>query len=73
MERDRIAAGGAIDTADPANPITVDFNKLHNRSEFVEEAILCSAATRTVAGGNQRARSAASALVRSISAAKACF
>jgi hypothetical protein len=37
MERDRIAAGGAIDTTD-AN--TVDFNKLHNRSEHVEEAIL---------------------------------
>ena len=40
MERDRIAAGGAIDTADATNPLTVDFNKLHNRSEFVEEAIL---------------------------------
>jgi Domain of unknown function (DUF4149) len=40
MERDRIAAGGAIDTHDPANAITVHFNKLHNRSEYVEEAIL---------------------------------
>jgi hypothetical protein len=40
MERDRIAAGGAIDTADATNPLTVDFNKLHNRSEHVEEAIL---------------------------------
>lgn len=40
MERDRNAAGGAIDTADPANSVTADFNKLHNRSEFVEEFIL---------------------------------
>ena len=40
MERERIAAGGAIDTADATNPLTVDFNKLHNRSEHVEEAIL---------------------------------
>ncbi len=40
MERDRIAAGGAIDTTDAANPTTVHFNKLHNRSEHVEEAIL---------------------------------
>lgn len=40
MERDRAAAGGAIDTADSTNPTTVHFNKLHNRSEHVEEAIL---------------------------------
>jgi len=40
MERDRIAAGGAIDTTDTASPITIHFNKLHNRSEFVEETIL---------------------------------
>jgi hypothetical protein len=40
MERDRIAAGGAIDVADPANRTTAHFNKLHNRSEHVEEAIL---------------------------------
>jgi len=40
MERDRIAAGGAIDAADSANPITAHFNKLHNRSEFVEQAVL---------------------------------
>ncbi|MFP5204833.1 MAG: DUF4149 domain-containing protein [Acidobacteriota bacterium] len=39
MERDRIAAGGAIDTADTANPNVTDFNRLHNRSESVEEAI----------------------------------
>jgi hypothetical protein len=40
MERDRIAAGGAIDAADLANPSRVHFEKLHNRSEHAEEAIL---------------------------------
>jgi hypothetical protein len=40
MERDRIAAGGAIDTTDTTSPYTQDFNKLHNRSTFVEEAVL---------------------------------
>ncbi len=40
MERDRIAAGGAIDTSDPSNSYTSDFNKLHNRSETVEMVIL---------------------------------
>ena len=40
MERDRIAAGGAINTLDASNPNTVHFNQLHNRSEHVEEAIL---------------------------------
>ncbi len=40
MERDRKAAGGAIDTTDITNPTTAHFNKLHNRSVFVEETIL---------------------------------
>jgi hypothetical protein len=40
MERDRIAAGGAIDASDSANQITLHFNRLHGRSEHVEEAIL---------------------------------
>ena len=40
MERDRMAAGGEIDTSDLANPTTVHFNKLHNRSERVEGVIL---------------------------------
>ncbi len=39
MERDRIAAGGAIDAADASNPNVADFNRLHNRSELVEEVI----------------------------------
>jgi len=40
MERDRVAAGGAINTLDPSNPFTADFNRLHRRSEYVEEAVL---------------------------------
>jgi Domain of unknown function (DUF4149) len=40
MERDRAAAGGAIDTADSTNPTTIHFNMLHNRSVRVEAAIL---------------------------------
>lgn len=40
MERDRMAAGGAIDTRDTGNPQTVDFNRLHNRSTLVEETVL---------------------------------
>lgn len=40
MERDRIAAGGAIDVQDRANPAVADFNRLHDRSEHVEMAIL---------------------------------
>jgi hypothetical protein len=40
MERDRVAAGGAIDTADAADPNTADFNRLHNRSTHVEVAVI---------------------------------
>jgi len=40
MERDRIAAGGAIDTTDVANPNTADFNRLHNRSTDVEGGVV---------------------------------
>ena len=40
MERDRIVAGGAIDAVSADNPSRIHFNKLHNRSEHVEEAIL---------------------------------
>ncbi|HEX8811468.1 MAG TPA: DUF4149 domain-containing protein [Terracidiphilus sp.] len=40
MERDRIAAGGAIDTADNSSPQTIHFNKLHRRSTLVEEMVL---------------------------------
>ena len=51
MERDRIAAGGAIDAADTASPVTAHFNKLHHRSELVEEAILLHGAGDSGAGG----------------------
>jgi hypothetical protein len=40
MERDRVAAGGDINAADESNPSRIHFNKLHVRSERVEEAIL---------------------------------
>jgi hypothetical protein len=40
MDRDRRAAGGAIDTTDVANPTTIHFNRLHQRSVFVEESVL---------------------------------
>jgi hypothetical protein len=40
MGRDRAAAGGAIDAADATNPTTMHFNKLHIRSEHVEEVVL---------------------------------
>jgi hypothetical protein len=48
MERDRIAAGGQIDTGDLGNPTTVDFNKLHNRSERIEGVILLLGITTVV-------------------------
>jgi Domain of unknown function (DUF4149) len=40
MERDRIAAGGAIGLQDPGDPAVAHFNLLHRRSEHVEMAIL---------------------------------
>jgi len=40
MERDRIDAGGAINTLNTTDPSTVHFNKLHRRSEHVEVLIL---------------------------------
>jgi len=40
MERDRVAAGGAINTQDRADPLVNDFNRLHNRSTLVEETVL---------------------------------
>jgi hypothetical protein len=40
MERDRVAAGGAINTSDLTSPQTIHFNKLHHRSTIVEEAVL---------------------------------
>jgi hypothetical protein len=40
MDRDRIAAGGAIDTTDRANPLTQHFDNLHHRSTNVEGAVI---------------------------------
>ncbi|MDR3798306.1 MAG: DUF4149 domain-containing protein [Terracidiphilus sp.] len=40
MDRDRSAAGGAIETTDITNPTTIHFNKLHQRSVVVEETVL---------------------------------
>ena len=40
MERDRIAAGGDVNAAEPTNPSRIDFNKLHVVSERVEQAVL---------------------------------
>lgn len=40
MEHDRIAAGGAIDAVPHSNPLHVDFDRLHVRSEHVEEAVM---------------------------------
>jgi hypothetical protein len=40
MDRDRKAAGGAIDSTDITNPTTIHFNTLHQRSVIVEESVL---------------------------------
>jgi hypothetical protein len=40
MERDRIAAGGAIDNVPRTDPRHVDFDRLHNVSTDVEEAVM---------------------------------
>jgi hypothetical protein len=40
MERDRIAAGGAIDNVPRTDPRHIDFNRLHHTSEDVEEAVM---------------------------------
>ena len=57
MERDRIAAGGAIDAAATTNPNRIHFNNLHLRSEHVEEAILLlGLATVALVAGAETAR-----------------
>ncbi len=40
MEKDRIAAGGAIDSVPKNDPRHVDFDRLHNVSTDVEEAVM---------------------------------
>jgi hypothetical protein len=39
MERDRIQAGGAIETADPASAPRMDFERLHKLSERLESIV----------------------------------
>lgn len=40
MERDRIAAGGAIDNVPKTDSRHIDFDRLHHISEDVEEAVM---------------------------------
>jgi hypothetical protein len=40
MEKDRIAAGGAIDSVPRTDPRHADFDRLHRSSEHLEEAVL---------------------------------
>ncbi len=40
MERDRVAAGGAIEPGDTSSPYAADFNRLHQRSEDAEGATI---------------------------------
>jgi hypothetical protein len=40
MEHDRIAAGGSIESVPQNDPYRMDFNRLHGRSEHVEEGVL---------------------------------
>lgn len=39
MERDRVAVGGAIETADTKNPARADFERLHGLSEGLEGGV----------------------------------
>jgi hypothetical protein len=40
MERDRLAVGGAIDSVPATEAHHADFNRLHNVSTYLEEAVL---------------------------------
>jgi hypothetical protein len=40
MDRDRVAAGGAIETADVSSPARIDFERLHVWSERLEGLVL---------------------------------
>lgn len=40
MDHDLAATGNSIDSVPPNNPYRVDFNRLHGRSEHVEEGVL---------------------------------
>lgn len=40
MDHDLAATGGSISSVPPSNPYRMDFNRLHGRSEHVEEGVL---------------------------------
>jgi len=48
MERDRITAGGDIDSLSTTHPARAEFERLHPRSEHVEEAVLFCGLALTV-------------------------
>ncbi|MGD0860088.1 MAG: hypothetical protein ABR912_12270 [Terracidiphilus sp.] len=50
MASDRIAADGAEDSPDTANPYWIDFNQLHRRAEHVEAGILLLGLTTVALG-----------------------
>jgi hypothetical protein len=57
MTLDRIAADGAVDSPDTANPNWIDFNRLHHRAVRVEEVILLlGLATVTLGAANETAK-----------------
>jgi Domain of unknown function (DUF4149) len=49
MEADRIRVGGAIDAAPANDPSRIDFNRLHQRSETVEEGVMLAGILEVVA------------------------
>lgn len=55
MERDRIAAGGAIDNVPRTDPRHADFDRLHNRSVHLEEAVMLLGILLVILLANQEA------------------
>ncbi|RRA49075.1 hypothetical protein [Acidipila sp. EB88] len=48
MEADRLAVGGDIDKAPPAEPHRLEFNRLHSVSEELEEGVLVAGVAMVV-------------------------
>lgn len=55
MERDRIAAGGAIDNVPRTDPRHADFDRLHNCSVHLEEAVMLLGILLVILLANQEA------------------
>ncbi|HLJ77067.1 MAG TPA: hypothetical protein VKT75_06625 [Acidobacteriaceae bacterium] len=55
MERDRIAAGGAIDNVPRSDPRHVDFDRLHNRSVRLEECVMLAGIVLVILLAHQEA------------------